>query len=202
MTVHIPVRRRLDDVALDQLFREARTHNAWTDKPVSDETLRELADVLKMGPTSANCSPARIVFVKSREAKEKLKPHLSEGNRDKTMKAPVTAILGYDTEFYEKLPKLFPHADARSWFAGNPALIEETAFRNSSLQGAYLILAARALGLDTGPMSGFDKAGVEQAFFPGGKVKVNFICNLGYGDPAGLFPRSPRFAFDEFCTIA
>lgn len=202
MTVHVPVRHRLDEAALDQLFRAARTHNAWTDRPVSDETLHELADLLKMGPTAANASPARIVFVKSQEAKEKLRPFLSEGNRDKTMAAPVTAIVGYDLEFYEKLPKLFPHADARSWFAGNAAAIEATGFRNSSLQGAYLILAARALGLDAGPMSGFDADGVSAAFFPDGKVKANFIINLGYGDPAGLFPRNPRLDFAEFAAIA
>jgi 3-hydroxypropanoate dehydrogenase len=154
-----------------------------------------------MGPTSANCSPARIVFAQSDEAKKKLEPHLSEGNRAKTMVAPVVAIIGYDTQFYEHLPKLFPHADARSWFVGKPAHIETTAFRNGSLQGAYLIMAARALGLDCGPMSGFDNAGVDEAFFPGGRIKSNFICSLGHGDPAGLFARSPRFAFEEFCSI-
>jgi 3-hydroxypropanoate dehydrogenase len=191
----------LPDTALDQLFRSARTHNKWKPNPVSDTTLRALADLLKMGPTSANSSPTRIVFVKSSEAKERLKPHLSEGNRDKTMTAPVVAIIGYDTEFYEKLPKLFPHTDARSWFVGKPDHIETTAFRNSSLQGAYLILAARALGLDCGPMSGFDNAGVDREFFPDGKVKSNFICSLGHGDPEGLFPRSPRLDFDEFCAI-
>ncbi len=191
----------LPDAALDQLFREARTHNRWTDRPVSWTSLRALADLLKMGPTSANCSPARIVFVRSGEAKARLRPHLSEGNREKTMAAPVTAIIGYDTQFHEKLPKLFPHADARSWFAGQPALIEATAFRNSSLQGAYLILAARSLGLDCGPMSGFDNASVDAEFFPGGTIRSNFICSLGHGDPAGLFPRSPRFAFEEFCSI-
>ena len=187
--------------ALDQILLEARTHNRWQKKPVPQALLRQLADVMKMGPTSANCSPARILFLKSRSAKERLSPFMSEGNRAKTAAAPVTAIIGYDTEFYEKLPKLFPHADARSWFVGKPAHIEETAFRNSSLQGAYFIIAARALGLDAGPMSGFDAAGVNKEFFPDGKLKANFICNLGYGDPEGVMPRSPRFAFEEFCTI-
>ncbi|PLX38064.1 MAG: malonic semialdehyde reductase [Hyphomicrobiales bacterium] len=191
----------LSDAALDQLFRQARTHNAWQDRPVEDTTLRALADLLKWGPTSANCSPMRIVFVKSDAAKEKLRPLLMEGNQAKVMAAPVTALLGYDLDFPDTLPQLFPHTDARSWFAGNDALIEETAFRNSSLQGAYLILAARSLGLDTGPMSGFDKQGVEKTFFPTGRIKANFICSLGYGDPAGLFERSPRFDFDEFCSI-
>jgi len=186
--------------AIAQTFLEARTHNKWQSKPVPRSLLRQLVDVMKMGPTSANCSPARIVFVESRSAKERLSPFMSEGNRAKTAAAPVTAIIGYDLEFYEKLPRLFPHADARSWFAGKPHS-EETAFRNSSLQGAYFIIAARALGLDTGPMSGFDAAGVNKEFFPDGKIKVNFICNLGYGDPDGLMARSPRFAFEEFCTI-
>jgi 3-hydroxypropanoate dehydrogenase len=154
-----------------------------------------------MGPTSANCSPARFVFVKSKEAKERLKPHLSEGNRDKTMKAPVCTIIGYDLDFYEHLPKLFPHTDARSWFAGKPEKIEETAFRNGTLQGAYLILAARLHGLDCGPMSGFDNAGVDAAFFSGTSIKSNFLCNIGYGDPAGVQPRSPRFSFDELAKI-
>ena len=191
----------LNDAGLDLLFREARTHNGWTDKEVSDVLLQAVFDLAKMGPTSANCSPLRIVYVKSQAAKEKLKPALIEGNVDKTMAAPVTAVLGHDLEFYEQLPKLFPHTDARSWFLGNDDLIEATAFRNGSLQGAYFILAARALGLDCGPMSGFDNAMVDQAFFPDGKVKSNFICNLGYGDPSKLFPRSPRFDFDEVCKI-
>ena len=191
----------LNDAGLDLLFREARTHNGWTDKEVSDVLLQAVFDLAKMGPTSANCSPLRIVYVKSQAAKERLKPALIEGNVDKTMAAPVTAVLGHDLEFYEQLPKLFPHTDARSWFLGNDELIEATAFRNGSLQGAYFILAARALGLDCGPMSGFDNAMVDQAFFPNGKVKSNFICNLGYGDPSKLFPRSPRFDFDEVCKI-
>ncbi|WP_323121202.1 malonic semialdehyde reductase [Burkholderia alba] len=191
----------LSDSALDQLFRTARTHNAWLPKPVDDALLRQLADLAKFGPTSANSSPARFVFVTSPEAKAKLKPALSEGNLEKTLAAPVTVIVGMDLAFHDHLPKLFPHADARSWFAGNPALIEATAFRNSSLQGAYLILAARALGLDTGPMSGFDPALVDAAFFAGTSIKSNFLVNLGYGDEKGLFPRSPRFEFDEFARI-
>lgn len=192
---------RLDNAALDQLFRTARTHNAWQDKPVPDDLLRELHDLMKWGPTSANCWPLRVVFVKSHEAKARLIPLLMEGNRAKVQAAPVTAILGMDMAFYEQLPKLFPHTDARSWFVGNQALIEATAFRNSSLQGAYLILAARALGLDCGPMSGFDNAAVDAEFFAGTTIKSNFICALGYGDPAGLFPRSPRPDFEEVCKI-
>ena len=191
----------LNDAGLDLLFRDARTHNGWTDKEVSDVLLQAIFDLAKMGPTSANCSPQRIVYVKTQAGKEKLKPALMAGNVEKTMAAPVTAILGYDLEFYEQLPKLFPHTDARSWFLGNDDLIEATAFRNGSLQGAYFILAARALGLDCGPMSGFDNAMVDKAFFPDGKVKSNFICSLGYGDPSKLFPRSPRFDFDEVCQI-
>ncbi len=191
----------IGDAALDQLFRDARTHNGWQDRPVGDDQLHALYDLWKMGPTSANCSPARVVFVRSAEAKKKLEPALSEGNRAKTMAAPVVAIIGMDMAFYEQLPKLFPHADARSWFAGKPAMIEDAAFRNSSLQGAYLILAARALGIDTGPMSGIDKKKVDEAFFAGSSVKTNFICSLGYGDPAKLFGRSPRLAFDEVCRV-
>jgi len=186
---------------LDQLFREARTHNAWLDKAVPDALLHAIVDLLKLGPTSANCSPARFLFVKSREAKERLKPHLSEGNRDKTMKAPVCAIIGYDLDFYLHLPKLFPHTDAKSWFEGKKEKIAETAFRNGTLQGAYLIMAARALGLDCGPMSGFDNQGVDREFFTGTNVKSNFLCSLGYGDASVLFPRSPRFNFDEMARI-
>jgi 3-hydroxypropanoate dehydrogenase len=192
---------RLPDACLDQLFREARTHNAWQNRNVPDELLHQIVDLLKLGPTSANCSPARFVFVKSPEAKKRLEPFLSEGNRDKTMKAPVCAIIGYDLDFYHHLPKLFPHADAKSWFAGNEKKIAETAFRNGTLQGAYLIMAARALGLDCGPMSGFDNEAVDREFFAGTKVKSNFLCNLAYGDPKGLFPRSPRFSFDEMARI-
>lgn len=192
----------LDDRALDQLFREARTHNAWQKKDVPDALLQQLYDLVKWGPTSANASPARFVFVKSPEAKAKLKEALAPGNVEKTMTAPVTVIVAQDMAFHDKLPQLFPHADARSWFAGNDALIESTAFRNASLQGAYLILAARALGLDTGAMSGFDAAKLDAAFFAGTAVKSNFLINLGYGDEAGLFPRSPRLAFDEAARIA
>jgi 3-hydroxypropanoate dehydrogenase len=191
----------LPDACLDQLFREARTHNTWQDRDVPDELLHRIVDLLKLGPTSANCSPARFVFVKSREAKERLKPHLSDGNRDKTMRAPVCTIIGYDLDFYRHLPKLFPHTDAKSWFEGKPAKIAETAFRNGTLQGAYLIMAARALGLDCGPMSGFDNQGVDGAFFAGTNVKSNFLCNLAYGDTKDLFPRSPRFSFDEMAQI-
>ncbi|PWK86657.1 malonic semialdehyde reductase [Fulvimonas soli] len=193
----------LSEAALDQLFRSARTYNAFLPKEVSDAQLRQIYELAKMGPTSANSSPMRLVFVKSREAKEKLAPHLSEGNRAKTLAAPVTAIVGTDHAFYERLPQLFPHADARSWFAGNQPLIDTTAFRNATLQGAYVILAARALGLDCGPMSGFDNAGVDAAFFAGTAVKSNFLINIGYGDASrDLFPRSPRLSFDEACSIA
>ena len=192
----------LDDKALRQVFTEARTFNAWLDKPVSDAQLKAISDFMKMGPTSANGLPARIVFVKSAEAKMRLKPFLGGGNVEKTMAAPVTAIIGYDLDFIDKLPTLFPHADARSWFAGNDALIQATAFRNSTLQGAYLMLAARMLGLDCGPMSGFDQAGVDSAFFPGGRIKSNFLCNIGYGDASrDLFPRSPKPDFDAFASI-
>lgn len=191
----------LSDSALDQLFNNARTHNAWQDRAVSDETLQQLFDLLKMAPTSANCSPARFVFVRSAEAKAKLKPCLSEGNVEKTMSAPVTVIVGMDMAFYEQLPFLFPHADARSWFAGNDAAIKATAERNSALQGAYLIMAARALGLDCGPMSGFDQAALDAAFFANSTVKTNFLINLGYGDASKLFARSPRFAFADACQI-
>jgi 3-hydroxypropanoate dehydrogenase len=191
----------LDAGALDVLFREARTHNGWNDQPVTDADLHAIFDLLKFGPTSANCSPARFVFVRSEAAKEKLKPALSAGNLAKTMSAPVTAIIAYDPKFYDQLPKLFPHADARAWFVSSAALAEETAFRNSTLQGAYFIIAARALGIDTGPMSGFDKAAVDAAFFAESGFKSNFLCNLGHGDPSKLFPRSPRFEFAEACQI-
>ena len=192
----------LDAAALDQLFRSARTHNAWQKKDVPDALLHQLYDLVKWAPTSANSSPARFVFVKSPEAKAKLKEALAPGNVEKTMTAPVTVIVAQDMAFYDKLPQLFPHADARSWFAGNDALIESTAFRNASLQGAYLIMAARALGLDTGAMSGFDAAKLDATFFAGTTVKSNFLINLGYGDEAGLFPRSPRLGFDEAARIA
>jgi len=191
----------LDDKALDILFRNARTHNGWLDRPVSDQQLRQIYDLMKWGPTSANCSPARLLFVKSPEAKEKLLACMSEGNRAKTGSAPVTAIIGMDMEFYEKLPQLYPHTDARSWFAGKPQAIESTAMRNSSLQGAYFMLAARAVGLDCAPMSGFDADKMDAAFFAGMPVKSNFVCSIGYGDAAKLHPRGPRLAFDEACKI-
>lgn len=192
---------QLDDRSLDIIFREAHTHSVWLDKPVDDALLHQIYDLMKWAPTSANCSPARIVFVRSAAAKQRLLPAMAPGNVEKTRTAPVTAIIAHDTEFYEKLPKLFLQADARSWFAGNQALIDTTAFRNGTLQGAYLIIAARALGLDAGPMSGFDNAKVDQEFFPGGKIKSNFIVNLGYGDRSKLFPRNPRLPFAEAAQI-
>jgi 3-hydroxypropanoate dehydrogenase len=192
---------KLNQDGMDLLFRNARTHNGWLDKPVTDDTLREFYDLMKMAPTSANTSPARIVFVRGGAAKEKLLAGVMPGNVDKTKTAPVTAVIGYDIEFYEQLPKLFPHADARSWFVGNQPLIQATATRNMALQAGYLILAARAVGLDVGPMSGFDADKVSQAFFPGGKVKADLLVNLGYGDTTKLFPRSPRLSFEEACKI-
>jgi len=192
----------LDAAALDQLFRTARTQNAFLDKPVEDAQLHALYELVKWGPTAANGSPARFVFVKSAEAKAKLAPALSEGNHDKTLAAPVTVIVGFDQDFHEKLPYLFPHTDAKAWFDGPREGRHEGAFRNGSLQGAYLILAARALGLDAGPMSGFDNAKVDEAFFAGTHIKSNFLVNLGYGDPSGLFPRLPRLSFDEAARIA
>jgi 3-hydroxypropanoate dehydrogenase len=187
--------------ALDQIFVKARTHSAFKNTPVPDDLLRRIYDLMKWGPTSANCTPARIVFVKSPEAKEKLKPCLADGNIAKTMAAPVTAIIAMDVEFYEKLPLLFPHVDARSWFAGNKSLCESTAFRNGSLQGAYFIIAARSLGLDCGPMSGFDNDKVDAAFLSGTSWKSNFLCNLGFGDPARLHPRDPRLPCEDACRI-
>lgn len=192
----------LDAAALDQLFRTARTYNAYLDKPVAEAQLEAIWDLMKFGPTSANCLPARIIWCVSQEAKEKLAGMAMPANAAKIMSAPVTAIIGMDLEFFEHLPELFPHADARSWFAGNDALAEATAFRNSSLQGAYFILAARALGLDTGPMSGFANDAVDTAFFAGTRIKSNFISTLGYGDPASIFDRSPRPDFGRFNTIA
>jgi 3-hydroxypropanoate dehydrogenase len=208
-------RQAVSDDALDVLFRKARTHNAWRDEPVSDETLRQLYDLMKWGPTSANCCPARILFLRTPEAKKRLLPALAAGNVDKTMKAPVTAILAHDLRFYERLPQLFPHnPGAREWFSNSPDLAEVTAFRNGTLQGAYFILAARSLGLDCGPMSGFDNGKVDAEFFPApagqveneqvpptSEVKSNFLCNLGYGDPTELLPRSPRLGFDEACRL-
>ena len=192
---------RISKSALDQLFLDARSHNAWTDEDIPDAVLKELVDITKMGPTSANSCPARFVFVKSDEAKSRLIPHLSKGNIEKTMTAPVCAIIAQDMKFYDHLPQLFPHEDARSWFAGNEQLIAATAIRNGTLQGAYFMIVARALGLDVGAMSGFDNAGVDGEFFPEGHVKSNFLCNLGRGDPVGLFERSPRFDFDEMAEI-
>jgi len=191
----------LAETALDTLFLTARTHNRFTDRPVPDDVLRRAWDLARMGPTAANCQPARVVFVREPEAKAKLKPALAPGNVEKTMAAPVTAIIGSDLEFYEKLPKLFPHVDARSWYVGNEALIRETAFRNSTLQGAYLIMALRALGLDCGPMSGFNAAAVDAAFFAGTKVTANFLINIGYGEASALYPRNPRLDFEEACRI-
>jgi 3-hydroxypropanoate dehydrogenase len=194
--------KQLDDASQDLIFRAARTHSAWLDRPVPDELLRRAYDLAKMGPTSANMCPMRIVFVRSPEAKAKLKPALDPGNLDKTMAAPVTAIIGMDLHFYEKLPKLFPHADAKSWFKDLPENVLQTmALRNSSLQGAYFIIAARGLGLDCGPMSGFNNAKVDAAFFAGTTIKSNFLCNLAYGDASKLFSRSPRLDFEEACQI-
>jgi len=206
--------KQLDNEGLDLLFRNARTFNAWSDKPVSDEILKQLYDLMKWGPTSVNCCPARILFLRTPAAKQRLLPALAPGNIEKTMTAPVTAIIGYDGKFYEQLPKLFPHTDARAWFSNTPELAEVTARRNSSLQGAYFMMAARALGLDCGPLSGFDQAKVDHEFFPAenrpdfeyeyfpdSHIKTNFLCNLGYGDSAKLFPRSPRLDFDEACKL-
>ncbi len=190
-----------NQVSLASLFTEARTQNGWQKKPVSDSQLRQIYELMKWGPTSANCSPARLIFVRGHEAKERLLTCMIPGNLEKTREAPVVAIIGMDMAFYEKLPALFPHTDARSWFVGNQELIEATAFRNSSLQGAYLMLAARALGLDCGPMSGFDPQKLNDSFFADTTTKVNFVCGLGYGDPSKVFPRSPRLAFDDTCSI-
>lgn len=206
----------LGEKELDLIFRKARTHSHWLDKPVNDETLKALYDLMKWGPTSMNCCPARILFLRTEEAKQRLLPALASGNVEKTMSAPVTAIIGYDFQFYEQLPKLFPHnASARDMFANSPTIAETTAKRNGTLQGGYFILAARSLGLDCGPMSGFDNAKVDQEFFGCGKeldaseqefftvghIRSNFLCNLGYGDPDQLYPRSPRLDFDEACGI-
>ncbi|HEV3387015.1 MAG TPA: malonic semialdehyde reductase [Gemmata sp.] len=192
----------MSNEGLDLIFRNARTHSFWLDKPVEDSVLKQVYDLAKMGPTSANMCPMRIAFVKSKEAKEKLKPALDAGNADKTMKAPVTAIIAMDIHFFDQLPKLFPHADARAWFKDLPEhTLEYIALRNGSLQGAYFMLAARSLGLDCGPMSGFDNTMVDAAFFSGTTVKSNFLCNLGYGDASKLHPRSPRLTFDEACKV-
>jgi 3-hydroxypropanoate dehydrogenase len=192
--------RTLTDDALDQLFRNARTHRSWLAEPVSEVLLAAIYDLAKMAPTSGNCSPMRVVFVVSAEAKERLKPALDAGNVAQTMSAPATAIIAHDMEFYELMPRLNT-PKSRGWFAGKPALIEETAFRNGSLQGAYLIIAARALGLDCGPMSGFDRAKVDAEFFPDGRWRSNFLCNLGHGDGGRMRPRAPRLDFDEACRV-
>jgi len=193
--------KKISHEALNQLFREARTHSAWLPKRVPTALLHEIYDLARWGPTSANSSPARFVFLESEAAKARLLPALAPLNVEKTKAAPVSVIIAWDTEFHEALPRLFPHADMRSYFVGKQSLIDETAFRNGSLQGAYFMLAARALGLDCGPMSGFDPTKVNAEFFPDGKWKANFLCNLGYGDPSKLFPRSPRLEFDEACRV-
>jgi 3-hydroxypropanoate dehydrogenase len=191
----------IPDDALDRIFRTARTHRHWQDRPVSPALLMAIYDLMRWGPTTANCCPARIVFVVSRDAKERLKPHLLAGNVEKTMSAPATAIVAYDLDFAQYIPFLYPHEpEAKDWFA-DPAVAKPTAFRNGSLQGGYFIVATRALGLDCGPMSGFDNAGVDHEFFPEGRVKSNFLCNIGYGDPAWLHPREPRLSFDQACRI-
>jgi len=199
-TNYAPV-ARLDDQTLDQLFREARTQNGWLDRPVPEHLLWEAVDLAKMAPTSVNSLPMRVTFVRSQEAKQKLIPALSPGNVEKTQTAPVTAIVGHDLAFYEHLPRLFPHADARSWFVGKEAFALDAAFRNGTLQGAYLIMALRSLGLDVGPMSGFDAAKLDAEFFPDGRWQSNFIINLGYGDAAGNHPRGPRLPFAEAARI-
>jgi 3-hydroxypropanoate dehydrogenase len=191
----------LNDAGMDIIFRDARTHKNWLDDQVSDVLLEAVYDLAKMGPTSANTCPMRVVYVRSAAAKERLKPALAQGNVEKTMTAPVTAIIAYDMEFYEHLPRLAPQGDTRAMFAGKKGLIQETAFRNGSLQGAYFIVAARALGLDCGPMSGFDNAKLDAEFFPDGRFKSNFLCNLGYGDAGKLQKRAPRLAFDEACEV-
>ena len=197
----LPKRQRVDERSLDTAFRQARSFNAWQPKPVSERTIHELADLVKLGPTSANCSPAHFLFITTSAGRERLRPHLSPTNVDKTMSAPCTVVIGHDLEFYERLPQLFPHADAKSWFVGNTAKIAETAMRNGTLQGGYLILAARMLGLDCGPMSGFDQAGVDAEFFAETSIRSNFLVNLGYGSAEKMFPRSPRLSFDAFCQI-
>ncbi|NDZ17501.1 malonic semialdehyde reductase [Variovorax sp. WS11] len=188
-------------LTVEQIFTDARSQNGYLDEPVSDDTLRRLYATLKWGPTSANSSPARFAFVRSAEARRRLIECVSPGNSEKVRQAPVTVIIGMDMRFHDELPALFPHADARSWFVNQPALIESTAFRNSSLQGAYLIIAARALGLDCGPMSGFDGNKVNEAFWAGSTVRTNFICTLGRGDRSKIFPRNPRFSFEKACSL-
>jgi 3-hydroxypropanoate dehydrogenase len=201
MTVHAPDHKSIGEAALAQLFTAARTHNGFMDKAVPEALLREAVELAKMGPTSANQSPLRLIFLTTPEAKERLRPALSPGNLDKTMSAPAVAIAAYDVKFYDHLPFLFPHADAKAWFSGNEAFATRSAFQNGTLQVAYLILALRAVGLDTGPMTGFDSAKVDAEFFPEGNVKSNVLINIGYGDETKLFPRSPRFAFDQIAKI-
>jgi 3-hydroxypropanoate dehydrogenase len=201
MTVHVPHHKLLAADAVAQIFTDARTHNGFTDKPVSEELLRRAVELAEIAPTSVNQSPMRIVFARSKEAKQRLAPALIPGNLEKTLAAPVVAIVGYDVKFYEHLPFLFPHMDVKGWFSGNAAFAERSAFQNGTLQVAYLILALRAVGLDTGPMSGFDTAKVDAEFFAGTDVKSNVLINIGYGDPAKLFPRSPRFSFDQIAKI-
>lgn len=193
--------KMINDEALDLIFREARTRNGWENRDVTRPLMQAVYDLMKWGPTSANCSPARFIFVTTDEGKKRLEPHLAEGNRAKTMSAPCCVIIGHDMAFYEKLPELFPHTDAKSWFEGNDTLIKETAIRNGTLQGAYFMIAARALGLDCGPMSGFDQDGVNEEFFTGADVKANFLCSIGYGTDENLFPRSPRLDFESACQI-
>ena len=193
--------KKISSESLDQVFRGARTHWVWRPEPVPIELLKEAYSLAALGPTSANSSPARFVFITTPEAKARLLPAVAPGNVEKTKTAPVTVIIAYDIEFHEKLPLLFPARDMRSIFAGNAALIQETAFRNGTLQGGYFVLAARALGLDCGPMSGFDQQKVNAEFFPDGKWKANFLCNVGYGDPSKLFPRNPRLKFEEACLV-
>jgi 3-hydroxypropanoate dehydrogenase len=201
MTVHVPDHKQLAADALAQIFTEARTHNGFIDKPVPEELLHRAVDLAKMAPTAVNQSPLRIVFARSKEAKQRLAPALAPGNLEKTLGAPVVAITGYDVKFYDHLPFLFPHADAKPWFSGNAEFAARSAFQNGTLQVAYLILALRAVGLDTGPMTGFDNAKVDAEFFAGTDVKSNVLINIGYGDPSKLFPRSPRFPFDEIAKI-
>lgn len=201
MTIHVPEQKTIESQPLAQIFTAARTHNVFHDKPVGDELLEKAIELAKMGPTSANQSPMRVLFLRSAQAKERLRPALSPGNLDKTMNAPVVAITAYDERFYEHLPFLFPHADAKSWFVGDPVKAARAAFQNGTLQVAYLIIALRAVGLDTGPMTGFDNAKVDAEFFPEGHVKSNVLINIGYGNSEKLFPRSPRFSFDQMAKI-
>ena len=201
MTIHVPDHKTIDAASLAQIFTEARTHNVFFDRPVSDELLKKAVELARMGPTSANQSPLRVLFLRSAEAKERLRPALAPGNLDKTMSAPVVAVTAYDEEFYEHLPFLMPHVDAKAWFSGDPVKAARSAFQNGTLQVAYLIIALRAVGLDTGPMTGFDNAKVDAEFFPEGNVKSNVLINIGYGDAEKLFPRSPRFSFDQMAKI-